>query len=49
MALKIDRVDTWAATLKDKPGELAGKLDTDIEILDVAFSRPGLSYTAAPT
>ncbi len=26
MALKIDRVDTWAATLKDKPGELAGKL-----------------------
>jgi len=26
MALKIDRVDTWAATLRDKPGELAGKL-----------------------
>lgn len=26
MALKIDRVDTWAATLKDQPGGLASKL-----------------------
>lgn len=27
MALKVQRVDTWAATLKDKPGNLATKLD----------------------
>lgn len=26
MALKIQRVDTWAAPLEDKPGELAAKL-----------------------
>jgi hypothetical protein len=26
MALKIKRVDTWAATIKDKPGGLADKL-----------------------
>jgi len=26
MALKIERVDTWAASLEDKPGELAAKL-----------------------
>ncbi len=27
MALKVQRVDTWAARLKDKPGNLAAKLD----------------------
>jgi hypothetical protein len=27
MALKVQRVDTWAAPLKDKPGNLAAKLD----------------------
>jgi len=27
MPLKIDRVNTWAATLQDKPGGLAKKLD----------------------
>ncbi|MBU6411823.1 MAG: amino acid-binding protein, partial [Verrucomicrobia bacterium] len=27
MALTIERVDTWAATLEDKPGALAAKLD----------------------
>ena len=26
MALKIQRVDTWAASLEDRPGELAAKL-----------------------
>ena len=26
MALKVDRVDTWAATMKDQPGGLATKL-----------------------
>ena len=26
MALKIERVDTWAASLEDRPGELAAKL-----------------------
>lgn len=26
MALKADRVDTWAATMKDQPGGLAAKL-----------------------
>lgn len=26
MAMKIQRVDTWAATIKDKPGSLAEKL-----------------------
>lgn len=26
MALKVERVDTWAASLEDKPGSLAGKL-----------------------
>lgn len=26
MSLKIDRVDTWAASLEDKPGSLAAKL-----------------------
>ena len=26
MALKVQRVDTWAASLKDKPGSLAAKL-----------------------
>jgi len=26
MALKIERVETWAASLKDKPGDLAAKL-----------------------
>ncbi len=26
MGLKAERVDTWVATLKDKPGSLAGKL-----------------------
>jgi hypothetical protein len=28
MALTIDRVDTWLATIKDEPGSLATKLDT---------------------
>jgi hypothetical protein len=28
MALTIDRVDTWLATVKDEPGALAAKLDT---------------------
>ena len=27
MALKVERVDTWAAFLEDKPGNLAAKLD----------------------
>jgi hypothetical protein len=27
MALKVERVDTWAASLKDKPGNLAAKLN----------------------
>jgi hypothetical protein len=27
MALKVTRVDTWAATIQDRPGGLAGKLD----------------------
>jgi hypothetical protein len=27
MALKVQRIDTWAASLKDKPGSLAAKLD----------------------
>jgi len=27
MALKVQRVETWAASLEDKPGSLAGKLD----------------------
>jgi hypothetical protein len=27
MALKVQRVDTWAASLEDKPGSLASKLD----------------------
>ena len=27
MAFKIDRVDTWAASMKDKPGQLADKLE----------------------
>ena len=27
MALKVQRVDTWAAPLQDKPGGLAAKLD----------------------
>lgn len=27
MALKVERVDTWAAALEDKPGSLAGKLN----------------------
>ena len=26
MALKVERVDTWAASVEDKPGALAGKL-----------------------
>ena len=26
MALKVQKVDTWAASLEDKPGSLAGKL-----------------------
>jgi hypothetical protein len=26
MALKVERVDTWAASLEDKPGSLAAKL-----------------------
>jgi len=26
MALKVQRADTWAASLQDKPGSLAGKL-----------------------
>ena len=28
MALTIDRVDTWLATIKDEPGSLSKKLDT---------------------
>lgn len=28
MALKVKRVDTWAAPLQDKPGSLAAKLNT---------------------
>jgi hypothetical protein len=28
MAFKIERVDTWAASLEDKPGSLATKLNT---------------------
>jgi hypothetical protein len=27
MALKVQKVDTWAASLEDKPGSLAGKLN----------------------
>ena len=27
MALTVDRVDTWLATIKDQPGALAAKLD----------------------
>jgi hypothetical protein len=27
MALKVERVDTWAASLEDKPGDLAAKLN----------------------
>lgn len=27
MALKVERVDTWAASLEDKPGSLAAKLN----------------------
>src|SRR5215471_9927703 len=27
MALKVQRVDTWAASLEDKPGSLASKLE----------------------
>jgi hypothetical protein len=27
MALKVERVDTWAASLEDKPGNLAAKLN----------------------
>ncbi len=27
MTLKVDRVDTWAASLEDKPGALAAKLN----------------------
>jgi hypothetical protein len=27
MALKVQKVDTWAASLEDKPGSLASKLD----------------------
>ncbi|MBE3096472.1 MAG: ACT domain-containing protein [Planctomycetes bacterium] len=27
MALKVSRVDTWAATIEDRPGGLAGKLE----------------------
>lgn len=27
MAVKVSRVDTWAAGMKDQPGALAGKLD----------------------
>ncbi len=27
MALKVERVDTWAASLEDTPGNLASKLD----------------------
>ena len=27
MAVKVDRVDTWAAALEDIPGSLAGKLE----------------------
>ncbi len=26
MALKVDRVDTWAVSIEDKPGGLASKL-----------------------
>jgi hypothetical protein len=26
MALKVEKVDTWAAAIEDKPGSLAGKL-----------------------
>ena len=28
MALKAERVDTWAATIKDQPGGLSAKLET---------------------
>ena len=28
MALKVGRVDTWAATIKDQPGGLSAKLET---------------------
>lgn len=28
MALKVSRVDTWAATIKDQPGGLSAKLET---------------------
>jgi hypothetical protein len=28
MALKVERVDTWAASIEDKPGGLAGKLNS---------------------
>jgi hypothetical protein len=28
MALKVTRVDTWAASIKDRPGGLAAKLET---------------------
>jgi hypothetical protein len=28
MALKVTRVDTWAATIKDQPGGLSAKLET---------------------
>ena len=27
MAMKVERIDTWAASLEDKPGSLAVKLD----------------------
>ena len=27
MALKVDKVDVWAATIEDQPGGLAGKLE----------------------
>ena len=27
MALKVQRVDTWAASLEDEPGSLAAKLE----------------------
>jgi len=27
MALKVERIDTWAATIEDQPGGLAGKLE----------------------
>ncbi len=41
MGLKVNRVDTWAASLEDKPGSLAAKLDA------LAKARVNLQFVVA--